>query len=310
MRGWQSLRFRCLRGEAGSGERRQTVCSWPDRWLVPAVCDERGLYIEAEDFCGGCRPGVHGEVRFFGDIVSTPAMVERMVKKLAERHYKLGCCYEAGPTGYELHRQIMALGHECIVVAPSLIPQRPGERVKTNRRDAVEPCQVASRAGELTAVGVPDSAHEAGRELVRARETAMEERRRAHQHLQSFLLRHGRIFTGRTAWSKAHPRWLCEQTFDHPAQNIVLTEYRQAIEDAEARLERLTQQVTEIVVTWSMAPVIAAYHAVRGVAFMTAACGPIAQRNPAISRAIDAPRQGTGRYPRLVCLLGLTERRH
>jgi len=86
--------------------------------------------------------------------------------------------------------------------------------------------------------------------------------------------------------------------------------YRQAIEDAEARLERLTQQVTEIVATWSMAPVIAAYQAVRGVAFMTAACGPIAQRNPAISRAIEAPRQGTGRYPRLVCLLGLTERRH
>src|SRR5271165_6776269 len=253
--------------------------------------------------------GRSGEVRFFGDIDSTPTMVERMVKKLAERHHKPSFCYEAGPTGYELHRQITALGHECIVVAPSLIPQRPGERVKTNRRDAVSLAKLR-RAGELTAVWVPDPAHEAVRELVRARETAMEELRRARQHLQSFLLRHGRIFTGRTAWSKAHTRWLCEQTFDHPAQNIVLTEYRQAIEDAEARLERLTQQVTEIVVTWSMAPVIAAYHAVRGVAFMTAACGPIAQRNPAISRAIDAPRQGTGRYPRLVCLLGLTERRH
>jgi transposase len=213
--------------------------------------------------------GRNGEVRFFGDIDSTPAMVERMVKKLAERHHKLRFCYEAGPTGYELHRQITALGHECIVVAPSLIPQRPGERVKTNRRDAVSLAKL-HRAGELTAVWVPDSAHEAVRELVRARETAMEELRRARQHLQSFLLRHGRIFTGRTAWSKAHTRWLCEQTFDHPAQNIVLTEYRQAIEDAEARLERLTQQVTEIAATWSMAPVIAAYQAVRGVAFITA----------------------------------------
>jgi transposase len=213
--------------------------------------------------------GRNGEVRFFGDIDSTPAMVERMVKKLAERHHKLRFCYEAGPTGYELHRQITALGHECIVVAPSLIPQRPGERVKTNRRDAVSLAKL-HRAGELTAVWVPDPAHEAVRELVRARETAMEELRRARQHLQSFLLRHGRIFTGRTAWSKAHTRWLCEQTFDHPAQNIVLTEYRQAIEDAEARLERLTQQVTEIVATWSMAPVVAAYQAVRGVAFITA----------------------------------------
>jgi transposase len=213
--------------------------------------------------------GRSGEVRFFGDIESTPSMVERMVMKLAKHHHRLRFCYEAGPTGYGLHRQITALGHECVVVAPSLIPRRPGERVKTNRRDAVSLAKL-HRAGELTAVWVPDPAHEAVRELARARETAMEELRRARQHLQSFLLRHGRIFTGRTAWSKAHTRWLCEQTFDHPAQNIVLTEYRQAIEDAEARLERLTQQVTEVVATWSMAPVIAAYQAVRGVAFITA----------------------------------------
>jgi transposase len=213
--------------------------------------------------------GRSGEVRFVGDIDSAPAMVERLVTKLAKRHQKLRFCYEAGPTGYGLYRQITALGHDCAVVAPSLIPQRPGERVKTNRRDAVSLAKL-HRAGELTAVWVPDPAHEAVRELVRARETAVEELRRARQHLQSFLLRHGRIFTGRTAWSRAHTRWLCEQRFDHPAQHIVLTEYRPAIEEAEARLERLTQEVREIVATWSMAPVIAAYQAVRGVAFMTA----------------------------------------
>jgi len=213
--------------------------------------------------------GRSGDVRFFGDIDNTPTMVDRMVKKLAKRHQKLRFCYEAGPTGYGLHRQITALGHECIVVAPSLIPRRLGERVKTNRRDAVSLAKL-HRAGELTAVWVPDPAHEAVRELARARETAVEELRRARQHLQSFLLRHGRIFSGRTTWSKAHTSWLCEQRFDHPAQHIVLTEYRQAIEDAEVRLERLTEQVTEIVATWSMAPVIAAYQAMRGVAFMTA----------------------------------------
>jgi transposase len=213
--------------------------------------------------------GRSGEVRFFGDIESTPSMVEHMVKKLAKHHHRLRFCYEAGPTGYGLHRQITALGHECVVVAPSLIPRRPGERVKTNRRDAVSLAKL-HRAGELTAVWVPDPAHEAVRELARARETAMEELRRARQHLQSFLLRHGRIFTGRTAWSKAHTRWLCEQKFDHPAHYIVLTEYRQAIADAEVRLGRLTQQVTEIVATWSMAPVITAYQALRGVGFMTA----------------------------------------
>jgi transposase len=231
--------------------------------------------------------GRNGEVRFFGDIDSAPEMVERMVNRMAKRYPKLRFCYEAGPTGYGLHRQIVGLGHECVVVAPSLIPKRPGERVKTNRRDAVTLARL-HRAGDLTPVWVPDPAHEAVRDLARARDAAMEALRRARQQLQSFLLRHGRIFSGRTVWSKAHTRWLCEQTFDHPAQQIVLTEYRQAIEDAEARLERLTQQVTEVVSTWSMAPVIAAYQAVRGVAFLTAVTF-VAEIGDV--RRFDTPRQ-------------------
>ena len=213
--------------------------------------------------------GRNGEVRFLGDVDSTPEAVWRLVAKLAKRHQRLAFCYEAGPTGYGLYRQITALGHDCTVVAPSLIPKRPGERVKTNRRDALTLAKL-HRAGELTAVWVPDPGHEAIRELVRARECAMEELRRARQQLQSFLLRHGRIFPGRTAWSRAHTRWLCEQRFDHPAQLLVVAEYRQAIEDAESRLERLTRQVTECVATWSMAPVIAGYQALRGVALLTA----------------------------------------
>jgi transposase len=213
--------------------------------------------------------GREGEVRFLGDIDSTSEAVRHLVTKLAKRHPRLVFCYEAGPTGYGLHRQITALGHDCAVVAPSLIPKRPGERVKTNRRDAISLAKL-HRAGELTSVWVPDPAHEAVRELVRAREAAMENLRRTRQHLQSFMLRHGRIFTGRAAWTKAHTRWLCEQSFEHPAQHLVLTEYRQAIEDAESRLERLTQQVSETVASWSMAPVIAAYQALRGVAFLTA----------------------------------------
>jgi len=118
------------------------------------------------------------------------------------------------------------------VVAPSLIPQRPGDRVKTNRRDAVSLAKL-HRAGELTPVWVPDVGHEAIRELVRAREGAMEALRRARQQLLSFLLRHGRVYTGRTPWSKAHSSWLCGQTFEHPAHQIVLAEYRHAIEEAE-----------------------------------------------------------------------------
>lgn len=231
--------------------------------------------------------GRDGDVRFIGDIDSTAEAVERFVAKLGKRHRRLAFCYEAGPTGYGLHRQLTALGHDCVVIAPSLIPRRPGERVKTNRRDALSLAKL-HRAGELTPVWVPDSGHEAVRELVRAREAAMEDLRRSRQHLQSFLLRHGRVFTGRAAWTKAHTRWLCTQTFDHPAQHLVLAEYRQATEDAETQLERLTRQVTEAVAAWSMAPVIAAYQAMRGIALLTAVTF-VAEIGDV--RRFDSPRQ-------------------
>jgi transposase len=126
------------------------------------------------------------------------------------------------------------------------------------------------------------------RELVRAREAAMEDLRAKRQHLQSFLLRHGRVFTGRGAWTRAHTRWLCELQFEHPAQHLVLAEYRQAIADAEMRLERLTRQVAELVPSWSMAPVIAAYQAMRGVAFLTAVT-LVAEIGDV--RRFDSPRQ-------------------
>jgi transposase len=213
--------------------------------------------------------GRDGEVRFLGEIDSTPEAVERLVRKLEKRHRRLCFVYEAGPTGYGLQRQIAALGHDCAVVAPSLIPKRPGERVKTNRRDALTLAKL-HRAGELTPVWVPDPAHEAMRELVRAREAAMEDLRAKRQNLQSFLLRHGLVYTGRSAWSRAHSRWLCDLWFEHPAQHLVLAEYRQAIADAEVRLERLSGQVAELVPSWSMAPVVAACQVMRGVAFLSA----------------------------------------
>jgi transposase len=213
--------------------------------------------------------GRDGEVRFLGDFDNTPAAVRRLVTKLGDKYGKLLFCYEAGPTGYGLHRQITDLGHDCTVIAPSLIPKRPGDRVKTNRRDALTLARL-HRAGELTAIWVPDLEHEAVRDLVRARETAMEDLREKRQHLQSFLLRHGRVYPGLRPWTQVHARWLSNLTFAHPAQYLVTREYRQAIEDAETRLKRLTQQVAEVVTSWSMAPVIEAYQAMRGVAFLTA----------------------------------------
>ena len=121
--------------------------------------------------------GRDGEVRFFGEIDADTESVRRMVVKLAKRHAALHFCYEAGPTGYGLHRQLTKLGRHCSVVAPSLIPKRAGDRVKTNRRDAVQLARLM-RAGELTAVWVPDEAHEAIRDLVRARGTAVDDLRR------------------------------------------------------------------------------------------------------------------------------------
>jgi len=211
----------------------------------------------------------NGEVWFFGDILAQPASVASMVAKLAKRGAKLHFCYEAGPTGYDLYRQIVALGHDCQVVAPSLIPRRPGDRVKTNRRDAVSLARL-HRAGDVTAVWVPDEEHEAVRDVVRARESANDALKKARQHLQAFLLRHGRIYTGRTAWTRAHSRWLATLGFTHPALHIVLAEYIQAIEDAAVRLERLTRQVAETAASWSMAPVVEAYQAMRGIAFISA----------------------------------------
>ena len=118
------------------------------------------------------------EVRFLGEFDNTPAATAKLVRKLAAKYERLTFCYEAGPTGYELYRQIKSLGHECMVVAPSLILKKPGERVKTNRRDAVNLVKQL-RGGDLTAVWVPDPRHEAMRDLTRAREVAVEDLRRA-----------------------------------------------------------------------------------------------------------------------------------
>jgi transposase len=213
--------------------------------------------------------GRSGEVRFLGEVANSPAVVDRLIRKLAGRYGKLHFCYEAGPTGYGLYRQIEALGHPCLVVAPALIPKRPGERVKTNRRDAVTLARL-HRAGELTGVWVPEATHEAVRDLVRAREAAADDLRRKRQQLLSFLLRHGRVYSGGGHWTLAHRRWLAQQSFEHPAQQIVFQEAIDAIEDALQRLRRLDQQLVRIVPSWSMAPVVEAYQAMRGASFLVA----------------------------------------
>jgi transposase len=213
--------------------------------------------------------GRDGEVRYLGEFNNTPDAIAKLIRQLAARYKTLHICYEAGPTGYGLYRQILAFGHACMVVAPSLIPRRPGDRVKTNRRDARSLARLL-RAGELTAVWVPDETHEAVRDLVRTRAIGVEDYRRKRQHVTSFLLRHGRSYDGKTSWRGRHKRWLDGQTFAHPAQRLAFQEMLNAVQATVERIDRLEAALTEIIPAWTMAPVVSAFQAMRGVQFMTA----------------------------------------
>jgi transposase len=210
-----------------------------------------------------------GKIRELGNFLNHPDYIRKLVERLAKGGRPLSFCYEAGPCGYGLYRHLVALGHECTVVAPSLIPMKAGDRVKTDRRDAAMLAKL-HRAGELTAVWVPDDAHEAMRDLIRARSTAMRVLIKARQHLQGFLLRHGRIYAGKKGWTLAYRRWLTTVRFDHSAQQVVLQDYIDAVTGAEERVERLTRQIADLAKNWPQAPVVAALQAMRGVAFVVA----------------------------------------
>jgi transposase len=181
--------------------------------------------------------GKRGEVRDYGTIANTPAALKALARKLAKFGAVLSFCYEAGPCGYGIERQLSAAGHDCVVVAPSLIPRRPGERIKTDRRDAINLARL-HRAGELTPVWVPDQAHEAVRDLVRARQAAVRALRQARQQLSGFLLRQGHHYN-RRAWTQLHRRWLAGLRFEQAAHHIVLEDCIATIEAATDRRDRL-----------------------------------------------------------------------
>ena len=182
--------------------------------------------------------------------------------------------YEAGPCGYDLARALIGHGYRCEVIAVAKIPRRPGERVKTDRRDALTLARYL-RSGELTAVTIPDARDEAVRDLSRAREDAVRARLKARQQLKALLLRHGHRYSGRTSWTAAHERYLAEIAFEHPAQGIAYAEYRLAVSEAHERVERLTTALREQVSAWRAAPLVAALMTLRGVDFLastTIAC--------------------------------------
>lgn len=215
--------------------------------------------------------GRNGEVRFLGEIDNTPTAIGKLVKKLAAKYDRVTFCYEAGPTGYGVYRQITALGRDCVVAAPSLIPKKPGDRVKTNRRDAVSLAKLL-RAGELTAVWVPDARHEAMRELTRARDTAMIDLRRKRQQISAFLLRHGMHYAAeKKTWTKAHMDWLARQKLDLSEQRIVFEEMMLAAREAQDRLSRLEDAIRVAVPEWSLAKAVTALMAMRGMDLVSAA---------------------------------------
>ena len=213
--------------------------------------------------------GRGGEVRFLGEIDTTDAATRKLVAKLAVKYSRLTFCYEAGPTGYGLYRLLKSLGHDCIVVAPSLIPKKAGNHVKTNRRDAMDLARLL-RADELTAIWVPDEHHEAMRDLSRARETAMDDLKRKRQQISSQLLRLGLHYPGKTTWGRAHRRWLAGVKIPSRVQRIVFEEALLAERQTQDRVDRLAQAIRDALPDWSLAPLVAALQALRGVKLIAA----------------------------------------
>ena len=231
-----------------------------------------GLDVHAETIAVAIAEAA-GEVRFMGTVPNRPESVKRLAKKLsAEGAWK--ACYEAGPTGYALYWQLAKIGIQCEVIAPSLIPTKPGDRVKTDRRDA-ERLARSYRAGELTVVWVPDAAHEALRDLVRAREAAKTDQLRARHRLGKFLLRHGKRPPEKMrVWTQRYLEWIKrEVSFEEKAQQLTLADYLNEVEHCGLRIARLEKSIDE---TIESAPeaikgVIEALQALRGVAKINAA---------------------------------------
>jgi len=213
--------------------------------------------------------GERQEVRSYGVIPNTPAAVARLVKKLGPAT-RLRVCYEAGPCGYVLLRQLTKLGVACVVVAPALIPSKPGERIKTDRKDALKLARL-HRAGELTAVAAPTPEQEALRDLTRARQAAQQDLHRLRQRLRTLLLRLGIAEPGQTKrWSGRWRVWLAGVRLEQAVQQTVLDDLRSAIGETEARVDRLTAAVEAQAASGPFAEVIGALTSLRGVGVVTA----------------------------------------
>jgi len=235
------------------------------------------------------------EVISLGTIGTRQCDIDKLIRKLQSKGHALVFVYEAGPCGYWLYRYLTKKGLPCWVVAPSLIPKKPGDRVKTDRRDAAQLARLM-RSGDLTPVYVPEVEDEAIRDLVRAREDTVQDLKAAKYRLKAFLLRQDIRYEGRANWGPAHLRWLAEIVCPTPAQQIVFQEYVRTVSEHHERLQRLEAELRTQVRDWRLHPVVEALQALRGVQF-TVAVTVIAELGD-LTR-FDNPRQ-------LMSYLGLT----
>jgi len=196
--------------------------------------------------------GRDGEVRHYGGITGDLEALAKVVKALRAPTRRLRFVYEGGPCGFGIHRYLTARGEDCVVVNPSSMPKRSGDRIKTDRRDGDALARL-HRAGELTAIYIPTADDEALRDLVRAREDAVGLSTQAKHRLKAFLLRQGRRYPGRAGWTQPYRRWLADLSFSLGPQHIALQEYRDTIAETERRVERLTDR-TVGVLEWAQCP--------------------------------------------------------
>ena len=230
-----------------------------------------GLDVHKDSIAVAYAPDERGaEVIFLGPIGTRQCDIDRLIRQLHSKASRLLFVYEAGPCGYWVYRYLQKKGEDCMVVAPSLIPRKPGDRVKTDRRDAVQLARLM-RSGDLNPVYVPSLEDESIRDLCRAREDLMGDLKAAKHRLKSFLLRHDIRYTGKADWNAAHLRWLADDVaLPTAAQRIVFQEYVRAITHLVDRLAQIDEELHEHAKGWRLAPLVAAYQALRGVQFHVA----------------------------------------
>jgi transposase len=226
-----------------------------------------GLDVHKETIVWAVAKAGRAEADSRGEIANKPKAIIKLVERLNREFGAevLLFCYEAGPCGYGLYRLLLSLSHDCQVVAPSQIPKKPAERIKTDRRDARKLAQLL-RSGELTAVWVPDEEQEALRDLTRARDDMKSQERKARQQLNAFVLRHGHAWpSNKSRWTQTHYRWLESLKFAHDWQQVVVQEYIDAVKAASQRVVDLNAQLERVLPSWSLAPVVDSLVALRGI---------------------------------------------